>query len=232
MMILLSLAFAVCVSVHGERLTAGDLAGVVPEFATVAPDTPLGYAPMPGASRTFSSRDIQKLATQAGISTSFTGALCFEWKMRKLERSELVDAMRVALNQPDARVEISEFSLYPAPEGAVVFPLAGLNRPLGGAAFWRGYIAYSGNRHFDIWAKVQLPGTGANDQNVDVRTGALVHVVVESGLSRLKFDGRAESSGLLGEKVTIRNPRSGRTFLAEITGKNSVRVSAGEEETK
>lgn len=47
MMILFVLAFAGCLNVHGDSLTAGDLAAVVPGFSTVPPDMSLGYAPMP-----------------------------------------------------------------------------------------------------------------------------------------------------------------------------------------
>lgn len=232
MMTLLSLALAACLNVHGDKLTAGDFSGVVPEFASLPPDTAMGYAPLPGASRNLSGKDVQRLATQAGISTLFSGSLCFEWKMRKLDRSELANAMRTSLAQPEAKVEVGDFSLSPAPEGLVVFPLTGLSRPAAGPAFWRGYISYSGNRHFDIWAKVQLPALGLNAQTADVRKGALVHILVESGRSRLKFDGRAETSGAVGENVTVRNPRSGKTFQAEVTGHNNVRVLAGNEETK
>jgi hypothetical protein len=228
MMILFFLAFAGCLNVHGDKLTAGDLAAVVPEFATVPPDTSLGYAPMPGASRNLTGRDIQRLATKAGIATSFQDSVCVEWRMRKLNRQEVLESMRASLNQPDANVEIEGYSLYPVPEGKIEFPVAGLNHPVSGPAFWRGYVSYSGSKRFDIWAKVRLADSSNGNALIDVRTGDLVRVVVENSFAQLKLEARAESSGLVGQKVTVRNPRSGKTFLAEVIGRNNVRVIAGE----
>jgi Chaperone for flagella basal body P-ring formation len=223
MIILFFWAFSGCQSVHGERITAGDLAAAVPAFAELPPETPLGYAPMPGASRNLTGREIQRMASQAGISTPFSDSICVEWPMRKLGREDLLDAMRTSLHNSAADVRVEEFSMYLVPEGKVEFPMTGLSHPPSGPAFWRGYVAYSGSKRFDIWAKVRVP-----ESLIDVRVGDTVQVVVESSFARLKLDGRAESSGMAGEKITVRNPRSGKTFAAEITGSKSVRVMAGE----
>jgi hypothetical protein len=228
MMILLMLGFAACQSVHSDKLTAADLAQAVPEFAALPPETPLGYAPRPGANRNLTARDIQNLARQAGISTNFQDTVCLEWRMRKLERAELLDVMRTTLQQPDADVKILEFSLFPVPEGRLEFPMAGLSIPVNGPAFWRGYVTYGNGKHFDVWAKVVLADSANGKPLIDVRSGETVHVVVENGAAQLKLDARAESSGLVGQKITVRNPRSGKTFPAEVTGRSYVRVIAGE----
>jgi flagella basal body P-ring formation protein FlgA len=54
-----------------------------------------------------------------------------------------------------------------------------------------------------------------------------VSVLVRSGAAELTFEGQAISSGSKGQMVTIRNPRSGRSFAAEVTGKDNVLVEAG-----
>jgi hypothetical protein len=224
MMILLSVVFAACQFVHSEKLTAGDLAQAVPEFAALPPDTPLGYAPKPGASRNLTGRDIQSIARQAGITTTFQDSVCIEWPMRKLERAELLEAMRTALLKPEADLAVQDFSLFPVPEGKVEFLMSGLSVPAAGPAFWRGHVTYGNAKQFDIWAKVTI----ADAALIDVRSGETVHVVVENGAALLKLDARAESSGLIGQKVSIRNPRSGKVFFAEVTGRGNVRVVAGE----
>lgn len=151
-----------------------------------------------------------------------------EWPMRRLNREEVLASMRASLNQPDANLEIESYSLYPVPEGRIEFPLAGLNHPVSGPAFWRGYISYSGAKRFDIWARVKLTDSADGKSWIDVRTGDVVRVVVENSFAQLKLEARAESSGLVGQKVTVRNPRSGKTFLAEVIGRDHVRVIAGE----
>jgi hypothetical protein len=224
MMILLSIAIAACQTVHGDRFTAGDLAHAVLEFAALPPDTPLGYAPKPGANRTLTGRDIQNIARQSGITASFQDSVCLEWPMRKLERPELLEAMRTTLLKPDADLAVLDFSLFPVPEGRIEFPMSGLTIPAAGPAFWRGHVTYGNTKQFDIWAKVTI----SDPTLIDVRSGDTVHVLVENGAAQLKLDARAESSGLVGQKVSIRNPRSGRVFMAEVTARGNVRVFAGE----
>jgi hypothetical protein len=224
MMILLSIALAACQPVHGDKFTAGDLSPAVPEFALLPPDTPLGYAPKPGASRNLTARDIQNIARQAGITTSFQDAVCVEWPMRKLGNAEILEAIRTALRKPEADLVIQDFSLFSVPEGKLEFPMSGLTVPAAGPAFWRGYVTYGNAKRFDVWAKLAISDAGL----IDVLSGETVHVVVENGAAQLKLDARAESSGLTGQKVSVRNLRSGKVFLAEVTSRGYVRVDAGE----
>ena len=58
----------------------------------------------------------------------------------------------------------------------------------------------------------------------DVSRGDLVDVEVRSGGARLKFTGRAESGGRLGDNISIRNPGSNKTFLARVSGKDKALV--------
>ena len=45
-----------CVLIEGERIMAHDLAQAIPAFAVIPADTPLGYAPTPGARPEASAR--------------------------------------------------------------------------------------------------------------------------------------------------------------------------------
>jgi flagella basal body P-ring formation protein FlgA len=64
----------------------------------------------------------------------------------------------------------------------------------------------------------------------EVNRGEAVEVEVDAGLAHLKFDGRAESGGALGEVVTVRNAKSGKIFAARVVGKGKVEVVAGTSE--
>jgi len=214
-----------CMSVSGERITAKDLARAVPEFAALPESTSIGFAPLPGAHRCISGADIQRIAGQYGINTEFRDSVCFAWAMRRLERPEVLKSMRDALGADG--IELEDYSLFPAPPGTVVFPLTGLNRQAQGASFWRGYVQYGADRRFNIWAKVKLGASAASAARVDVVGGSKVTVLVRSGAAELKLEAQAITSGSKGQTVTIRNPRGGRSFAAEVTGKDSVIVEAG-----
>jgi len=212
-----------CLSVNGDKITAKDLARAVPEFAALPGNVSLGFAPLPGARRGFAGADIQRIASQYGIKTEFRDAVCFEWPMQRLERSEVLKSMREALGSD---VEVQEYSLFPAPPGQIVFPLSGLNRQPQGSSFWRGYVQYGADKKFNIWAKVKLDANVTAAARADVVGGTKVTVVVRSGAAELKLEAQAITSGSKGQIVTIRNPRSGRSFVAEVTGRDSVCVEA------
>jgi flagella basal body P-ring formation protein FlgA len=52
-----------------------------------------------------------------------------------------------------------------------------------------------------------------------VDRGEKVQVEVESGATRLSFEGRAESAGDVGGVISVRNPQNGRLFSARVSGK-------------
>jgi flagella basal body P-ring formation protein FlgA len=60
----------------------------------------------------------------------------------------------------------------------------------------------------------------------EVRKGDDVEVRVESGTATLKIHAKAETSGRLGESVTVKNPESGKNFRAVVEGRNRVGVVA------
>jgi hypothetical protein len=222
---LLSVTGAGCLSIEGDRITAKDLSRAVPEFSSLPEGVSLGFAPLPGAHRGMTGTDIQRIATQYGIKTEFRDSVCFEWPMHRLERTEVLKAMREALGQDG--VELDDYSLFPAPSGLVIFPLTGLNRQPHGTSFWRGYVEYGGDKHFNIWAKVRLDASVVPAATPEVIAGSRVTVLVRSGAAVLKLEAQAITGGSKGQTVTIRNPRSGRSFAAEVTGKDTVLVDAG-----
>ncbi|MBI4873285.1 MAG: flagellar basal body P-ring formation protein FlgA [Acidobacteria bacterium] len=177
--LLLAVALPGCLPVTGKRITAGDLSAAVASFAALPPDTVLGYAPLAGVRRTFTRAEIARLGAVHKLETEAAGDVCFEWKTRVPQREELEAAMRAALQEPEARIEILETSLAPAPEGEIVFLRQGLPRtppagPVTGAV-WRGYVRYAGERRFDVWARVRvlIPGTRVTAASL-IKTGETV----------------------------------------------------------
>lgn len=58
----------------------------------------------------------------------------------------------------------------------------------------------------------------------EVTRGDRVRVDVFDGAAHLEFEGIAESSGLAGEVIAVRNPDSNRRFRARVEGKGRVSV--------
>jgi flagella basal body P-ring formation protein FlgA len=145
-----------CVSIAGERVVARDLAAAVPAFAEIPADTPLGYAPAPGARRVFHANDVRRLAIRYNITPPPDSEICIERVMGPLSPDRVVQAMRDALGSAGARVEVLELSRYPVPSGQIQFVRSAL--PAGGGApvLWRGSVLYTAERRFAIWARVKI----------------------------------------------------------------------------
>ena len=147
-----------CRTVEGERILARDLAAVLGEFSSVAPETPVGYAPTPGARRILRFLELQRLAVRFGVTLSTTGDICFELAMETLVEDQIIKAMRAVPELARAHIEISDFSRYPVPRGKIEFPRQGLptvSNP-GAGVLWKGYVLYPENRKFAIWAKASI----------------------------------------------------------------------------
>lgn len=212
-----------CHPIEGDSILGRDLARADARFAAIPPDVKVGYAPAPGAHRAITISELEQLGERFGVFGEFH-PLCFEYPMRALERTEIAEALALAL--PQTEVQLVEFSLYRAPLGGIVFPPGAIGRSSsrsGDPVLWRGYVSYAGGRRFSIWAKVVLPPDA-------VARGGQVQVEVESGLARLKFEGRAETAGAVGDVVTVRNLQSGKTFPARVVGRNKVLVETGASE--
>ncbi|MBV8866428.1 MAG: flagellar basal body P-ring formation protein FlgA [Acidobacteriaceae bacterium] len=61
----------------------------------------------------------------------------------------------------------------------------------------------------------------------DINRGDLVNAIVQTGGARIEVQGVAESDGRKGQVISVRNPRSGRSFHARIEEKGTVVVVPG-----
>jgi flagella basal body P-ring formation protein FlgA len=149
-------SLSACVLIEGERIMAHDLAQAVPEFADIPADTPLGYAPAPGARRVFHANDLRRLAIRYNIPQPSDAELCFERAMEPLSRERVIQAMQDTVGSANARVEVLELSRYPVPSGQIQFVRSALPASGGAPVLWRGSVLYSGERRFAIWARVKI----------------------------------------------------------------------------
>jgi flagella basal body P-ring formation protein FlgA len=202
----LPLLLAACLAVNAasDRITAADLVPAFPGMESVAPETPLGLAPGPGATRLFRSGELEKIASRFGLQAP--GAeICLERRIATLEPASLLAAMQAAL--PDARIQILEFSRRPVPEGSLVFPLTGLHEGPAGA-FWDGSVRYAGNRSVPIWARVtvsvQAPRVVALE---DLPAGKEIDAGIIRAEMRDEFRTAADFSGTP-EQVVGKSPRA------------------------
>ena len=206
MMPLLSLAVAGCLAIGAasDRIVVRDLAPSFPALAAVAPDTPLGWAPVAGARRIFRIAELRRIAARFGLDAGPEQDICVERKTMPLDPERMLECMRKQL--PQARIEILDFSRQPAPEGDLEFLLAGL-RPTAAGGFWSGTIRYAGGRRFAVWAQVRVT---AAEPRVVAATELQPGRAIEAAQLRLETrevfpDGGTFASSL--EEVAGRIPR-------------------------
>jgi len=152
---------AECVPIAHDKIVARDLAGVIPVFGSLDPETVIGFSPFPGVQRVLSSRELLMLARRQGLETEATiPSVCVERAVRPIDRGEMNAALIAALGVADASLELLGFSNQPVPAGHLEFAIAGLNQPPADApeapVIWRGLLVYDGTRSLAIWAKVKI----------------------------------------------------------------------------
>jgi flagella basal body P-ring formation protein FlgA len=150
-----------CLNVEGDAILARDLAQAIPAFSVLPPDTKLGYAPIPGVRRFFHASELRRIAAHHKIDLSSPGEICFERTMETLQPDAVALAMRQALGQPEAHIEIQELSRYPVPHGQVSFdrsalPAAPSLANATAPGLWRGAVRYGGNHRYAIWARARI----------------------------------------------------------------------------
>src|SRR5260370_7100243 len=70
-LILVTLAArAACISVPSDRIVVRDLADAVTLFRGLDPETPIGFAPLPGTQRVLAGREIVLIARRHGVIVS------------------------------------------------------------------------------------------------------------------------------------------------------------------
>jgi len=162
MTLFFAIQVAPCLPVSGDVIRAADLARVVPAFASAPAEARIGYAPAPGATRTFRAADLEREARRLGVQLDEAREVCFQWRLSVPSKERFRQAMEQVLDLPDARIEIVETSQQAAPPGPLVFPRSALRPPPSGDAspvVWRGYIQYGKKRRFVVWARVRIVGT-------------------------------------------------------------------------
>jgi flagella basal body P-ring formation protein FlgA len=150
---------ASCYPINSDRIYARDLAAAAPAFASLSPDTELGYSPAPGMQRVFHAAELRHLAQMHHLTIDSPTDVCFAWRTAVPTREDVFAAMKDSLKGRTARIEIVEQSLMAAPIGKPVFPLSGLCGFSTESVVWRGYIEYGMNHRFAIWARVRVSVT-------------------------------------------------------------------------
>ncbi len=163
MMAFLVLAFVVpqmdCVAIQHEKVLGKDLASAVPALQALAADGEFGPAPLPGNKRVFERRELARIAAENQIAAVPDRDVCFAWATKQLARESIRNAMQLALGPRQVQIDVLDRSLWPAPEGEIVFPLSSLTLNANGIALWRGFVRYGTARRFDIWARARISVT-------------------------------------------------------------------------
>ncbi|HUP03968.1 MAG TPA: flagellar basal body P-ring formation chaperone FlgA [Bryobacteraceae bacterium] len=149
-----------CIPVEGDRILGEQLAGALPAFTAVPPQTIVGSMPPPGSKRVFHAPELAALATRYSIPLDAVRDVCFEWPMQALDVERVREAMRKSLALPAADIEITETGPSLTPPGPIEFPRETLGRPANAAqsnpSLWRGYVSYGDDHRYAVWAKVRI----------------------------------------------------------------------------
>lgn len=155
---------AECGRVAGDRILAGDLARVAPQFSAVEAGTEVGYAPALGVRRVMDAAELQALARRFGIAAAARQGVCFERESRTLDRTDVAAAVeREVRAWPEGeriRWELVDHSSFPVPEGTLEFSRRGVALPArgvtAGPVLWRGVVRPAAGAGFPVWARVRL----------------------------------------------------------------------------
>jgi len=176
----LSFLQAGCIAVSTAQISAGDLAGAIPLFHSLDPATVLGYTPLPGMQRMFTSRQLTLILEKYGVgdpSSSAVPDLCVERWAVPILSSKMKEALVAALDIVDADIDLVDFSRQPLPPGRLEFRRENLMRPPvpNACVIWRGRLLYDDRRSAAIWASLRI---SAERQRViateNIRSGAAI----------------------------------------------------------
>jgi flagella basal body P-ring formation protein FlgA len=148
-----------CVPVEGDRILARDLAAAAPAFAAWPPDAELGYAPAPGLRRVLRAAELRRLASRQGLDAGAMADVCVERPTAPLALDALQAALAVAAGDPEARIEILDWSRYAVPRGVLEFPhTAAVPEGNGPQApvLWKGFVKYGERGRFSIWVRARI----------------------------------------------------------------------------
>ena len=121
----------VMLEVEHERVTAGDLARVIPAFSGAPPGAEILYAPAPGVAREMGSQELERLAARQGIGPGGASGgperVRIVRRLRRLEEGEAVAALAAALAvryripPEDVAIEMVGFVAPLVPAGELSF---------------------------------------------------------------------------------------------------------------
>ncbi len=156
-------AHAACISVPSDRIVARDLAFAAALFQELDPETPVGFAPMPGTRRILAGRELVLIAQRHGV-TVRPGAVipdvCVQREAHVISRDEMRAALLAAIGIAEASLELTEFTSQSLPPGRLEFQRGTLTKPPPGApespVTWRGRLIYDGQHSVVVWAKVRI----------------------------------------------------------------------------
>jgi flagella basal body P-ring formation protein FlgA len=147
-----------CLPVPGDRITAGDLARAVPALAAASPETPVGYAPVPGARRIFHHAELRRLALRFAGNVGVPETVCIERPAAPLEAAAVRTAIVAGFGEREVTVEVLDLSRFPVPPGTLEFPRGGAAVPErdGDPVRWRGFVRSPGGQRHTVWAVVTI----------------------------------------------------------------------------
>jgi len=159
-----------CVPVERDRVLARDLAPVSTAIAAWPPDTELGYAPAPGLRRLFHAAELERLARRLNTETGPMSDVCVERLAAPLTPEMLQAALALELGDPNARVQLLDWSRYPVPHGSLEFPRTGAVAEGSGAqapVLWKGFVQYGERARLSIWVRARIEAAASEVRAVE-----------------------------------------------------------------
>jgi flagella basal body P-ring formation protein FlgA len=149
-------ASGACLAPSGPKILARDLVPAFAEFSTADPEASVAYAPIAGVRRTLTVGEIARAAQRAGVSLEHPAEVCFEWPLAPLSTERVVAALRQAVGDESAEVEVTERMNGPVPAGKLEFANIGGTNGSTAAPLWRGRIEYGSDQDFRIWVRARV----------------------------------------------------------------------------
>ncbi len=160
------------IELERDRITAADLARVIPQWKRLDGNRVIAYAPLPGVERRVSRRQLIRWADQHGLKLNIEDlpeAVLVARRMRKLRAEEALRTVTGAVSEryqlplEQLRVRLHGFSETLVPAGKSNFEIRGslnrLNRPVSIPLGWRDSDGRSGT--VPLRATVSILGTHA-----------------------------------------------------------------------
>ena len=147
----MALISAQCIEAPGGRVRAGDLAGTLPAFAWLPPETEIAISPMPGITRRISAAQLSRV-----LGVTVAGDICVKRAARFLTSDEITAALRKNLQGDKVKLSLLDYSRAPIPEGPLEFPSISAPARSDAPIIWRGRVLCGNGCSAAIWAKVRI----------------------------------------------------------------------------